>query len=350
MMDSNLDRRDFVKMGAGMVTALSLSPAAAALMKPLQSEEPLPAAVIGVGKQGRLILGELQKFDFVQVAAICEKDERRLKSAQRRAQDAKPYADFHELLDKEKEVKAVFLATPSHLHKEIALEVMASGRHLYCEAPVATTVEDARAMARASLEAKGLFHAGLQLRANPIYSLARSFVRSGAIMDVFALRGQYHRKASGRVPASDPAREKELNWALYKETSIGLAGEKGIHSFDAVNWFIKKRPLAVAGWGDVMLYRDGRDVPDTVHCVLTYPDNVKMLYDATLANSFDGAYQLFQGTMGAIKLIGNLGWMFKEADAATQGWEVYAVRQHFHKEEGITLIANATKLARQGKL
>ena len=54
--------------------------------------------------------------------------------------------------------------------------------------------------------------------------------------------------------------------------------------------------------------------------------------------------------MGSVKMIGNLGWMFKEADAPTQGWEVDAVRQHFHKEEGITLIANATKLARQGKL
>jgi hypothetical protein len=42
--------------------------------------------------------------------------------------------------------------------------------------------------------------------------------------------------------------------------------------------------------------------------------------------------------------------MFKEADAPTQGWEVYANRQMFHNEEGITLIADATKLASQGKL
>lgn len=42
--------------------------------------------------------------------------------------------------------------------------------------------------------------------------------------------------------------------------------------------------------------------------------------------------------------------MFKEADAPTQGWEVYANRQQFHNDEGITLIAEATKLASQGKL
>ena len=42
--------------------------------------------------------------------------------------------------------------------------------------------------------------------------------------------------------------------------------------------------------------------------------------------------------------------MFKEADAATQGWEVYANRQRFFNDEGITLIADATKLASQNKL
>jgi hypothetical protein len=42
--------------------------------------------------------------------------------------------------------------------------------------------------------------------------------------------------------------------------------------------------------------------------------------------------------------------MFKESDAPTQGWEVYAMRQQFHNDEGITLIADATKLASQGKL
>jgi hypothetical protein len=54
--------------------------------------------------------------------------------------------------------------------------------------------------------------------------------------------------------------------------------------------------------------------------------------------------------MGSIKLAERFGWLFKEADAPIQGWEVYANRQQFHDEQGITLIADATKLASQGKL
>ena len=73
-------------------------------------------------------------------------------------------------------------------------------------------------------------------------------------------------------------------------------------------------------------------------------------FDATLANSFEGSYVVFYGTFGAIKLADTHGWLFKEADAKTYGWEVYANRQKFHNEEGITLIADATQLASQGKL
>jgi hypothetical protein len=56
------------------------------------------------------------------------------------------------------------------------------------------------------------------------------------------------------------------------------------------------------------------------------------------------------GTNAAVKLAWSHGWMFKEADAPTQGWEVYATRQQFHTDEGIILIADATKLAAQGAL
>ncbi len=350
MKDSDLDRRDFVKMGAGMVSAIALAPGASGIARSFAGADPLPVAVIGIGRQGRHLLAELGKFDFVETKAICDVDDRRLSSAGRRAPEAAPYKDHRSLLEKEKGIRAVFLATPSHLHTAIATEVLGAGLNLYCEAPMATTVEDAKKIAAAASGAKGIFHVGLQLRANPIYNLARSFLRSGAIRDVVKLRAQYNKKTSWRVPGGDSVRQKELNWALDEEVSIGLPGEMGIHSFDAVNWFTKKRPLSVEGWGDVMVYRDGRKVPDTVQCTLTYPNGVRMTYDASLASSFNGEYQLFVGNMGAIKLIGTLGWMFKEADAPTQGWEVYAVRQSFHKEEGITLIADATKLAKQGKL
>jgi len=106
----------------------------------------------------------------------------------------------------------------------------------------------------------------------------------------------------------------------------------------------------VRGGGSVRLHKDGREVADTVNCALVYEDGRRLAYEATLANSYERVYELLRGSMSAIKLAWTAGWMFKEADAPTQGWEVYANRQAFGNDEGITLIADATQLASQGKL
>lgn len=348
---TGINRRDFLRHGSGMATAFLLMPEVRSLFaSSLNSVPPVPSAVIGLGKQGRLIMGELAKFPFVKIAAICDINSSRLRSGKRRTQEAIPYEDYQKLLESEKDVHAVFVATPTHLHRDIAIASLQAEKHVYCEAPLASTVEDCKKIAKAAKNAKTVFHVGLQMRSNPIYKLARTFLRSGAIGDMIFLRGQFQRKTSWAIPASNPSDEKSLNWRLYKETSTGLAGEEGSHQFDVVNWFLEQLPLSVSGRGQIKLYQDGREIPDTIQCVLTYPGSLQMAYSASLGCSFEGQYELFNGHFGAIKTVGNLGWMFKEADAPTQGWEVYAIKQRFHIDEGITLIADATKLAKQGKL
>jgi predicted dehydrogenase len=183
-----------------------------------------------------------------------------------------------------------------------------------------------------------------------VYDLARSFVLSGAIRDVITLRAQYRNKNSWRTPSSDPAREKDLNWKLDPDVSLGLIGEFGTHQLDVLHWFLRKYPTSVTATGSVAAWKDGRTEPDTVHAEFTFDGGLRLAYEATLGNSYEGQYEQVAGTMGTIKLAWTHAWMFKEADAAMQGWEVYANRQQFHNDEGITLIADATKLASQGKL
>jgi predicted dehydrogenase len=149
---------------------------------------------------------------------------------------------------------------------------------------------------------------------------------------------------------SDASRDREANWRLDDELSTGLAGEQGSHQIDVVDWYTEEIPESIIGAGSIRLHNDGRKVADTISLMLRYKAGWSMTYNASLANSFQGAHEIFRGTNAAIKLGWTHGWMFKEADAPTQGWEVYANRQQFHKDEGITLIADATKLASQGKL
>ncbi len=351
---SEIDRREFLVNAvgaAGAFAALSIVPDVLPAA-PRVSGAPLNVGVIGIGRQGRAILGELAKIDAVRVTAICDSDSSRLEAGLRRAAGTEGFDDHRKLLEKN-DIAAVVIATPTHQHKQIAIDAVQAGKHVYLEAPIAHTAEDCREIARAARGAKGVFAVGLEGRSNPVYKLARSFFRSDAVRDLISMRAQHHQKSSWRVPVSDPSREKAMNWKLDKEVSIGLAGELGTHQFDVVHWYVGQYPTRVRGSGSIRFHQDGREVADTVACDLAFGEGgggAHLQYMATLANSFEGRHEVFHGSNASIKLAWSHGWMFKEADAPTQGWEVYANRQQFHNDEGITLIAEATKLASQGKL
>jgi len=340
------DRREFLQQVAGSLAAVAFTPELLPLA-PIRRGAPLPIAVVGAGgRQGRAILTELLKFESAKVVAVCDTRDERLKQAVRRASGAAAYPDHKQLLAEQKDVAAVIVTTPTHHHREVALDCLAAGKHVYCEAPMAASSEDLQAIAAAARDAKSVFQVGHVLRSNPVYQLARSFLVSGNIRDVVLLRAQSHQKTSWRVPGDDP----ELNWRLLAKNRCGLPLELGSHQIDVVTWYLRQFPQTVRGHGARLAWDDGRDTHDTVTASLGFKDGVRMHWDGTLANSFDGQHELFVGTMGTIKMAETFGWLFKEADAPTQGWEVYASREKFHSEEGITLIADATKLAKQGKL
>lgn len=344
-----LDRREFLAGAAGSLAALAILPDI--LPAAPRSADPLLLAVIGAGRQGLAAVTELQKLDACRIAGVCDLDQGRIDRAMRRLQGAEGFTDYRRLLDTRKDIGGVIIATPTHEHKEIALAALAAGKHVYCETPLAHTPEDCRAIAMAARNAgSSIFAAGFEGRSNPVYKLARSFFRSDSVRDLITMRAQHHMKNSWRVPANTPERERAFNWRLDKELSIGLAGELGSHQFDVIHWYRSAYPAKIRGSGGVRFHHDGREVADTVRVDLEFADGVVLQYDATLANSFEGRYELFCGSNASIKLGWSHGWMFKEADAPTQGWEVYANRQQFHNDEGITLIAGATKLAEQGKL
>ncbi|MCC6728197.1 MAG: Gfo/Idh/MocA family oxidoreductase [Chthonomonadales bacterium] len=359
MTDQNhLNRRDFLK--GATLTSLGIALAAEEINAHAQAAQPAgdtPAgppvncAVIGLGAQGREILATLAKLGNAPAVAIC--DSYTSPPYVKRASDIAPKAAFVAEYGKVLEnpdVKAVFVATPSHLHKPIALDALAAGKHVYCEAPLASDLADARAIAVGAAASKALFQAGLQYRANKMHNHVRGFVLSGALGAPVGGRGQWHKKTSWRRGAPTPERQKDLNWRLFKETSLGLPGEVGIHQFDVASWFLKALPVKVSGFGGVQVWSsDGMEVQDTIQCVLEYPSGVRFVYDATLGNSFDGTYEMLMGANSAMLIRDQRAWMFKETDSPLLGWEVYARKDKVGDETGVALVADSTKLIAQGK-
>jgi predicted dehydrogenase len=355
--NSDLNRRDFIR-GSSFATVMALmggvpiiaqekppeKPAATAYDANKKMGPPVNCAVIGCGLWGREILKALAKLPSANVVAICDTYEPFLRRSKESAPKAEGITDYKSVLAN-KEIKAVIVSTPSHLHKDIVVEALQAGKHVYCEAPLAASVEDARAIAQAAKAAiKQNFQAGLSLRSDSQRRFLLDFIRAGALGKTAMGRSQWHKKESWRRTAPSPERETALNWRLRSESSPGLAGEISIHQFDATSWYLNARPLSVIGFGSIMQWSDGRDVPDTIHAIFEYPNSVRVVHDCTLANSFDSDYEMLYGSEAAVMIRGEKAWMFKETDAPLLGWEVYARKDSFYTETGIALVANATKL------
>lgn len=324
---------------------------------------PVNVAVIGASFQGRNIMTSLAKMGSgsAPVVAIC--DSFSTPAFQKKTAAILPSAafvpDYRKVLD-DKTVKAVFIATPSHKHKQIVLDAIAAGKHVYCEMPLSHDIAEAKAIALAGLGAKTTFSAGLQQRSNMQNHHVLKFIRSDALGTVVGGRAQWHNRNSWRQGWPTPEREKELNWRLENATSSGLLGEVGIHQLDTASWFFNALPTAVTAYSGIYGWKDGRDVPDTVQVVLEYPKNLRYVYDATLVNSFDGPYEQFMGSDCAIQLRDQRAWMFKETDAKLIGWEVFARKDPLQignpgngtgiqTGSGIALVADATKQLAAGK-
>ncbi|HEV2211276.1 MAG TPA: Gfo/Idh/MocA family oxidoreductase [Verrucomicrobiae bacterium] len=351
----DFNRRDFLKSGSvatlmtmmGGVELFAQTNAAAPADNKVVGAR-VKIGVIGLGNWGREIVNTLTRNPQAELVAICDT----YPASLRRIADAAPGAakipDYKALLAN-KDIKAVVVATPTHQHKEIVLAALQAGKHVYCEAPIAHTIDDARAIAAAAKAARQcVFQAGLQLRSDPQRHFLLPFIRSGAMGQPIFARAQWHKKTSWRSTSPKPEREKELNWRLSKETSPGLISEVGCHPVDQATLFLDGLPTAVSGFGSVVFWKDGRDVPDTVQAMLEFPSGVQMIYDATLANSFDADYEILYGSDAAVMMRrGKNGdskaWLFKEVDSPLLGWEVYAHKDEFYQETGIALVANASK-------
>jgi predicted dehydrogenase len=351
--ESDFNRRDFLK-GGSIATLTTLLGGVQLLAQPAPDTESKPAgpkvkcAVIGLGAWGREILATLGRLPQAEIAGICDTYPAFLRRSAGAAPGAISTEDYRTLLSNA-EIKAVVVATATHQHKEIVLAALQAGKHVYCEAPLANGIADAREIALAAKAAtRQIFQAGLQLRSDPQRHFLLPFIRSGALGKPTMTRAQWHKKQSWRSASPNPEREKAMNWRLNQATSLGLIGEIGLHSLDQAGWFLDAQPVSVTGFGSIAFWKDGRDVPDTVQAIVEYPGGVRLIYDCTLANSFDSEYEVYYGSDAAIMIRENKAWLFKEVDSPLLGWEVYARKDSFYKETGIALVANATKPAAQG--
>jgi predicted dehydrogenase len=181
----------------------------------------LAIAAVGMGGQMMAYLvRELEKIDQ-DIVAICDVDRRRLDAAagHERLAKARAYTDYRELLEKEKDVDAVVIGTPDHWHVPIAIAALDSGRHVYCEKPLAHSVAECHALEKAARSRPQLAtQTGNQGCSTEGFRRSMEVIRSGLLGQITEVRiwVPFHGWPNGvdRPAGSDPVPEG-LDWEFW---------------------------------------------------------------------------------------------------------------------------------------
>ena len=211
-----LSRRDFMR-AATAVGAFTIVPSHVLGGRGNTApSEKLNIAGIGIGGRGG---GDLHKLGSENVVALCDVDERYAAGIFKKYPKAAKYTDFRRMLDKEdKNIDAVMVATPDHLHAVISMAAIKRGKHVYCEKPLAHSIYEVRKVTEAAREAKVATQLGNQAQATEGPRLVAEFIGAGAIGAVREVHSWCNRYISPRGigrPGDKPPVPETLSWDLW---------------------------------------------------------------------------------------------------------------------------------------
>ncbi|MEV0797567.1 Gfo/Idh/MocA family oxidoreductase [Kribbella sp. NPDC050281] len=246
--------------------------------------------IVGAGLRGRLFAEALQAQPDVTVVGLAEPSAKVAEGA-RDATGLPVTASHSELLEKF-DPDAVIVATPDFAHRQIAVDLAEAGKHLLIEKPVATTSDDAQAIAAAVHRAGVRCLVGFENRWNPHVVQAKAAMASvGEPITASATLSN-----SFFVPTT------MLSWAAQSSPAWFLMP----HTVDLVLWLTGGKPVSVSAVGSRgVLAKRGIDTWDVVHALLTFGDGSTATLSSawTLPDAGDGIVDFrFQviGTEGSV--------------------------------------------------
>jgi predicted dehydrogenase len=217
--------------GAGLFLASEGASALPISSKDISSKDKLNLGIIGVNNRGA---DNLEGVSSQNIVALCDIDDNYLGAVAQKFPQAKTYNDFRKLLE-QKDIDAVVVSTPDHMHAPITAVALESGRDVYCEKPLAHTVYEARKVAELARKHRRVTQMGTQIHAGSNYRRIVEWIQSDAIGPVREVHVWADRVWAGKGtrPSETPPVPPNLHWDLW----LGVAPERPYHpAYLPMNW------------------------------------------------------------------------------------------------------------------
>lgn len=272
-----MGRREFIGTSALAIGGLTIIPAqTVAGLGHVAPSDKLNIAGIGIGGMGRSDLEDVAKTE--NIVALCDVDwNNSVENVFQLYPKAHRYKDYRVMLDKQKDIDAVVIATPDHTHAIISMEAIRRGKHVYTEKPLTHTVYEARMLTEAAREHKVATQMGNQGQAGDAPRRLQEMIHDGAIGSIEEVHVWTDRPNRGladtywpqgvKCPEDTPPVPESLDWDLFTgpaplrpyhpsyhpfrwrgwlDYGTGALGDIGCHSFDAVFRILNlKYPISI---------------------------------------------------------------------------------------------------------
>ncbi len=299
-MSDHQSRREFIRraLAAGTAVPVALSCASDALALP-QDKKAAPSERLNIGIVGPRGRGHanLRGVASENIVALCDIDAQRLDAAGKEFPKAATYKDYRKLLER-KDLDAVVVSTPDHMHALPAVAAMRAGLDVYCEKPLAHSVHEVRAMRDAAKKHGRVTQMGTQIHAGKNYRRCVEIVQAGLIGPV----RRVHVWMGGR-PQTDGVRVEKgtppahvdydlwlgpapyrpyhpshfhFKWRYWFDFGGGVLADFGCHFMDLPHWALGLRNATTVQATGEKTYKGANDVPDRLQVEYRYPARGKL--------------------------------------------------------------------------
>lgn len=285
-------------------------------------------ALIGSGRRGREVMKAHLDTDLVELRVICD-----IYSAQRnRARTLlapsgnKPFeCSEHEQALAQPGIDAVLIATPDHLHLNMAKAAFAAGKHVYLEKPATHHFDEGPQLLRAARLSGKICQIGTQQRSGAHYQQAREQIFAGGKLGkIVFVRAQWSNfpwqarriqpapkppdldwiRFLGHTPYMDYDAARYDSWRYFPEYGGGVLADILNHWADVAQWMMDDAaPLNAVATGGIYALHDGRANPDSVNAILQYGKDWNLSFESTvLPIRNDRPSVVFTGTEGTLDI------------------------------------------------
>jgi predicted dehydrogenase len=242
-----ISRRGFISSSTVALAGLTIVPNhAISGLGHIAPSDKLNIAGVGIAGMGKVNLENVAKTE--NIVALCDVDWREQTGKVFKTYPAaKQFKDFRIMLDKQKDIDAVIIATPDHTHAVISLEAMKRGKHILTQKPLTQTVYEARVLAKAAKEYKVATQMGNQGQAADGPRRLREMIWDGVIGPIREVHVWTDRPNNGLLgslwpqgisrPGDTPAVPETLDWDLFIGPAPMRPYNPAYHPFKWRGWW-----------------------------------------------------------------------------------------------------------------